>query len=99
MKFFKQDKGWGAIASAELPAGCDAWVHYSTIEADGYRSLQDGDLVEFDVEQARQDSFSFRATRVRRTASGPAPTLRRNGSRVVIAPDGTPDTPLTPRNS
>jgi CspA family cold shock protein len=66
VKFYRQEKGWGAIASPELPDGLDAWVHFSVIEMDGYRSLDEGDQVEFDYEAAQQDSFRFRATRVRR---------------------------------
>jgi cold shock protein len=64
VKFYKEDKGWGAISSPELPEGFDAWVHFSVIEADGYRALQPGADVEFDYEPAVQDSFRFRATRV-----------------------------------
>lgn len=94
VKFFKSGKGWGAITSDELPDGHDAFVHFSVIESGGYRALDGGDIVDFDYETARQDSFHFRATRVRRLAAGSAPTLRRVGSAVVIAPDSTPDTPL-----
>ncbi len=66
VKFFRPDQGWGAIACTELPPGCDAWVHYSVIEAEGFRALVEGERVEFDYETAQQDSFRFRATRVRR---------------------------------
>lgn len=66
VKFFKVEKGWGAISSPELPDGADAWVHFSAIEMDGFRSLEAGDRVEFDVEEERQDGFRFRATRVRK---------------------------------
>jgi CspA family cold shock protein len=66
VKFFKPDKGWGAITSPDLPDGFDAWVHFSAIEMDGYHSLNAGDPVEFDYEPARQDSFRFVATRVRK---------------------------------
>jgi cold shock protein len=66
VKFFKPDKGHGAITSADLPDGLDVWVHFSAIEMDGYRVLNTGDEVEFDYEPARQDSFRFRATRVRK---------------------------------
>ena len=48
VKFFKPEKGYGAITSPELPDGFDAWVHFSAIEMDGYRSLDAGDQVEFD---------------------------------------------------
>ena len=97
VKFFKAEKGWGAISSEALPAGCDAWVHFSVIEAEGYRAFEAGDVVDFDFEQVRQDSFRFRATRAQRRRPGPAPTLRRQGDQVVEVPSGTPDTPLTPR--
>jgi CspA family cold shock protein len=66
VKFYKEDKGYGAIASPDLPDGFDAWVHFSAIEGDGYRSLEVGALVDFDYEPAQQDSFRFRATRVRK---------------------------------
>lgn len=65
VKFYKEEKGWGAISSPELPDGADAWVHFSVIEMEGFRALEPGDRVEFDFEQAQQDSFRFRATRVR----------------------------------
>ena len=66
VKFFKREKGWGPIASEELPAGKDAFAHFSVIEGDGVRELTAGESVEFDYEPAQQDSFQFRATRVRR---------------------------------
>lgn len=66
VKFYNAEKGWGAISSSELPDGLDAWVHFSVIEAEGYRSLDVGDQVDFDYEPARQDSFRYRATRARK---------------------------------
>lgn len=68
VKFFKSDKGWGAISSAALPTGHDAFVHFSVIEADGYRAFEVGDEVDFDFEPAIQDSFRFIATRARKRA-------------------------------
>lgn len=66
VKFFRAEKGWGAISSDELPAGTDAWVHFSAIVGSGTAHLQEGEPVEFDYEPAQQDSFRWRATRVRR---------------------------------
>lgn len=66
MKFFHAERGWGAIASPDLPSGFDAWVHFSEIEGTGFRSLEAGDRVTFEVEAARQDGFRFRALRVRK---------------------------------
>jgi CspA family cold shock protein len=69
VKFFHAEKGWGAITSPDLPGDLDAWVHFSAIEMDGYRALAARDRVEFDYEQAEQDSFRYRATRVRKLSS------------------------------
>jgi CspA family cold shock protein len=66
VKFFKPEKGWGAISSPELPAEHDAFVHFSVIEADGFRTLAAGDQVDFDYVPARQDSFRYVATRARK---------------------------------
>ena len=62
VKFFKADKGWGGIESDEAPG--DVWIHFSNIEAPPgqYRSFEDGQLVEFQYESARQDSWNYRAT-------------------------------------
>ncbi|HZZ47918.1 MAG TPA: cold shock domain-containing protein [Pseudonocardia sp.] len=65
VKFFKTEKGWGAISSPELPDGLDAFVHFSVIEAEGFRAFEAGDPVEFDYQPAQQDSFRFVATRAR----------------------------------
>jgi CspA family cold shock protein len=64
VKFYKSEQGWGAISSPELPPGRDAFVHFSVIEGQsGFRAFATGDRVEFDFQQARQDSFDFVATR------------------------------------
>ena len=94
VKFFKADKGWGVLVSAELPS--DVWVHFSVIEMDGFRTFAAGDVVDFDVEEVEQDSFHYRATRALLLRHGPAPTLRRVGGRVVIADQHVPNTPPLP---
>ncbi len=68
MKFFDADRGWGAIVSPELPH--DVWAPFSTIEAEGYRSLTEGDEVEFRYEDCwgSQDSWQYRTTWVRAAA-------------------------------
>lgn len=66
VRFFKVDKGWGAISSDDLPTGLDAFVHFSAIQSEGYRSFDAGDEVDFDFEPAIQDSFRFIATRAQK---------------------------------
>ncbi len=46
MKFFNNEKGYGFIAREQ---GADVFVHYTAIEGKGFRSLQEGQQVEFDV--------------------------------------------------
>lgn len=65
VKFWKTDKGWGAISSETLPPGRDAFAHFSVIEADGYRELAQGQAVEFRYRATRQDRFEFIAEWVR----------------------------------
>jgi cold shock protein len=66
VKFWKAERGWGAISSPELPAGRDAWAHFSDIVASGYRALDAGDEVEFDVVKRSQDSFDYVAENIRK---------------------------------
>ena len=48
VKWFNGTKGYGFLAREDGP---DAFVHYSAIQGDGYRNLQEGQQVEFTVEQ------------------------------------------------
>ena len=48
VKWFNAAKGYGFIEREE---GEDVFVHYSAISSDGYRSLNEGQLVEFTIEQ------------------------------------------------
>lgn len=48
VKWFNGDKGFGFI---EREGGKDVFVHFSAIQGDGYRNLQEGQKVEFTVEQ------------------------------------------------
>lgn len=65
VKWFNAKKGVGAINCDET-APDDVWVHYSMIEGSGYRALNEGEEVEMEYLPARQDSFNYRALRVRR---------------------------------
>ena len=46
MKFFNAEKGFGFISREQ---GDDVFVHFSNIQGDGYKSLDEGQQVEFDV--------------------------------------------------
>ena len=47
VKFFKADKGWGFINADDVEG--DIFVHYSSIKAEGFRTLEEGQTVEFDL--------------------------------------------------
>lgn len=48
VKWFNNSKGYGFIGRDDGP---DVFVHYSAISGDGYRTLQEGDSVEFEIVQ------------------------------------------------
>lgn len=48
VKWFNASKGYGFL---EREGGPDVFVHFSAIQADGYRSLQEGQQVEFSIEK------------------------------------------------
>jgi CspA family cold shock protein len=56
------DEGWGVIDAPEVPGGC--FVHFSNIEASGYRTLHAGQHVTFTFEQRLQDGYPYRAKTV-----------------------------------
>jgi len=49
VKWFNSEKGYGFIA--QDGGGPDVFVHYSAIDTQGYRSLDEGQRVEFDITQ------------------------------------------------
>ncbi len=49
VKWFNAEKGFGFIAQAD--GGADVFVHFTAIQADGYRSLDENQTVEFDIVQ------------------------------------------------
>jgi len=61
VKWFDARKGFGFIVG---PEGQDVFVHFSKIEGDGYRVLEDGTEVSYDAEKTER---GWHATRVVRT--------------------------------
>ena len=54
---FNGDKGYGFIA---VEGGSDVFVHFSAITGGGYRSLEEGQKVEFDTTQGQKDDMNAR---------------------------------------
>ena len=51
VKWFNSSKGFGFIARE---SGDDVFVHYSSIRGEGYRSLEEGQAVEFDIVEGQK---------------------------------------------
>ena len=51
VKFFNAEKGYGFISREQ---GDDVFVHFSAIQGTGYRSLEEGQRVEFDIGPGRK---------------------------------------------
>jgi cold shock protein len=51
VKFFNNEKGYGSISRDD---GEDVFVHFSNIQGSGYRSLEEGQAVEFEIGPGRK---------------------------------------------
>ena len=51
VKFFNAEKGYGFISREQ---GDDVFVHFSNIAGDGYKTLNEGQVVEFDVARGKK---------------------------------------------
>ncbi|WP_101696569.1 cold-shock protein [Clostridium minihomine] len=63
VKWFNSEKGFGFITNDD--GSDDVFVHFSAIQSEGYKSLNEGDKVTFDTEQDPKNSRKLRAVNVR----------------------------------
>jgi CspA family cold shock protein len=59
VKWFNNGKGFGFIEQEDGP---DVFVHHSAINADGFKSLNEGDRVSFDIEQGQKGPAAANVT-------------------------------------
>lgn len=67
VKWFNNAKGYGFIGRDD---GADVFVHYSAIQVDGYKSLKEGDDVEFDIVQGQKGPQADQVIRARDAGTG-----------------------------
>jgi CspA family cold shock protein len=65
VKWFNNAKGYGFLGRE---GGPDVFVHYSSIQSDGYKSLKEGDEVEFDIIQGAKGPQADQVVRVKDAA-------------------------------
>ncbi|ERJ12107.1 cold-shock protein [Haloplasma contractile] len=61
VKWFNSEKGFGFIT---VDGEDDVFVHYSAIQGDGFKSLEEGQRVEFDVEQGSRGPQAANVTKL-----------------------------------
>ena len=61
VKWFNNSKGYGFISREE---GDDVFVHYNAIQNEGFKTLEEGDKVEFEIEQSPKGLQATNVTKV-----------------------------------
>ncbi len=61
VKWFNENKGYGFI---EYEEGPDIFVHYTAIEGDGFRTLSEGQDVEFEIKEGDKGLQAFRVMKL-----------------------------------
>ncbi|CAD7779858.1 Cold shock protein CspB [Candidatus Methanoperedenaceae archaeon GB50] len=61
VKWFNASKGYGFIQRED---GSDVFVHFSAIEAQGYKTLEEGEEVEFDVVETSKGPQASKVVRI-----------------------------------
>ena len=69
VKWFNNAKGYGFIGRED---GQDVFVHYSAIQSDGYKTLREGDEVEFDIIEGQKGPQADAVILVKGAAPGTA---------------------------
>jgi len=73
VKWFSNQKGYGFITpDSGSETTKDVFVHYTAIQGDGYKSLNEGDAVEFEITQGPKGEQAVNVTRINSQPSSKA---------------------------
>jgi CspA family cold shock protein len=61
VKWFNSEKGFGFL---EREGGSDVFVHFSAIQMDGYKALEEGQMVEFDIVDGERGAQAANVTKI-----------------------------------
>ncbi len=86
VKWFNDAKGFGFIT--QDGGGEDVFCHHTAIQMDGFRTLQEGQKVEFEVSRRRTSARSDVEDRFNQRPAVPRPALQ-NAFRIATRPGGT----------
>jgi CspA family cold shock protein len=75
VKWFNDAKGYGFIVLESEPDGPDVFVHYSAVQAAGFRTLSQGDLVELEVQETPKGLQALKVVRATRDVAGEPRTV------------------------
>ncbi len=87
VKWFNNAKGYGFIGREDGP---DVFVHYSAIQLDGYKTLKEGDEVEFDIVEGQKGPQADAVVRIKESVPGDAPSASGDAPSV---PSDAPSVP------
>lgn len=93
VKWFNNAKGFGFIEHTD---GKDVFVHYSVIKDDGYRSLKDGEEVEYEITEGPKGYHATSVVRINNPKKPKAPGLSEQVETTIITMEGTETTQITP---
>lgn len=68
VKWFSNVKGYGFV---EQEGGQDVFVHYSSIQGEGYKTLEEGDVVTFDIIQGEKGPQASNVVKAKKQAEQP----------------------------
>ena len=91
VKWFNNAKGFGFLGRE---GGADVFVHYSSIQSDGYKSLKEGDEVEFDIIEGTKGPQADRVVKINEAA--PPAAAQTHEAQPAAAPPAAAQTPEAP---